>query len=295
MKRNGAKRNGHGLQRGKAMALAGAVLAGVSSAARGQIASLDNGHRILVNNGLQIWGVDTDTSYGFDYNTMAAANMNAVMWGFPAAGGTDMTKLSTGNKWAKWTDYNGSPSTALTASEQTHASDLIALSVGDEQDLNTVNSGPYTATVNWFQNRNANNYQYFPDTLCFVNHFYFIDSAFSQFVASANPDAISFDSYPFSNPDGHYITSYNWLSLAQQVRREALGSYVGATNNAPRPYGLYVQTYHDTYAIDPGEAEIRWQQFAAWTMGYTFVDAFIYSGGNTNFYTQPPLYYQYRE
>src|SRR5262249_7300160 len=104
-----------------------------------------------------------------------------------------------------------------------------------------------------------------------------------NFLATANPDAISWDSYPFANPAGHYISPTNWLSLGQRFRKHGLGSYVGATNAAPRPYGLYTQTYHDDFAVAPGEAQIGWQAFAAWTMGYTFTDAFIYAGGNNNF------------
>src|SRR5436190_11639012 len=60
---------------------------------------------------------------------------------------------------------------------------------------------------------------------------------------------------------------------------------------------MYVHTYHDQFAVDPGEVEIRWQQFAAWTMGYKFVDAFIYTGGNNNFGGQPngPVYQAFQE
>ena len=90
--------------------MAGAVLAGVSSL-RAQIATLDKGHSLLVADGLQIWGADTDTSYSFNYNTMAGANLNGVMWGFPAAGLTNVAALSTGQKWGKWTDPAGNPAT----------------------------------------------------------------------------------------------------------------------------------------------------------------------------------------
>jgi len=271
------------------IALAAAVGVGATQV-RAQLASLDRGHQILVNDGIQIWGADSNTADNFSYTGATGANLNAVMWGFPAHGG-DI--LSTGFKWGKWTDPYGSPSTALNSTEQAHAADLVGLSVGDEQDINTVGSADYNATVAWFQARNAGNY--FPNTLCFVNHFFYNDNALIPFIQAANPDAISFDSYPFSNPAGHYITIPNWLAKSQQVRREALGSYIGATGNSARPYGLYTQTYHDSFAIDPGEVEIRWQQFAAATMGYTITDAFLYAGGNTVFNQQGTLYNNYKE
>ena len=58
-----------------------------------------------------------------------------------------------------------------------------------------------------------------------------------------------------------------------------------------------MQTYNDGQHVDPGEVEIRWQQFAAWTMGYKFVDAFIFSGGNNNFGNNPsgPVYMNFQE
>ena len=272
-------------------ALATAGLAGASQA-RAQIASLDKGHRILVNNGLQIWGVDTDLNYSFDYPTLANANLTAVTWG----GASDFSTMVPGNKFGQWVDYTAdpNPATLLTPDEQAHMADLIGISVGDEQDIVDQGSADYNNTVNWFQTAQANNY--YPNTLLYVNTFQINNDGYPAFIAAANPDAISFDSYPFSNPDGHYITTYNWLSLAQEFRRHALGSYIGATGNAARPYGTYLQTFHDTYAIDPGDAEMRWQQFTAWTMGYTFADAVIYDGGNTNFASQgTPLYSQFKE
>ena len=96
---------------------------------------------------------------------------------------------------------------------------------------------------------------------------------------------------------GRTLRRQNWLALGNIFRRYALGSYIGATGSTPRPYGMYVQTFHDGVAVDPGEAQIRWQQFVGWTMGYKFVDAFIYRGGNNNFGGQPngPVYQAFQE
>ena len=182
---------------------------------------------------------------------------------------------------------------ALTSAETAHKSDLLALQVGDEQDLSNNTSGAsFTQTVSWFQNAQSGNY--YPNQLLYVNQNGISDSGFISFISQANPDAISFDSYPFSNPAGYYITSYNWLGSAA-IPLAGAGSYIGAMGNAPRPFGMFLQTYHDTYAVDPGDVEMRWQQFTALTLGYTFLDAYIYDGGNTNFYTQGTLYNQFKE
>ena len=121
-----------------------------------QIATLDKGHSLLVADGLQIWGADTDTSYSFNYNTMAGANLNGVMWGFPAAGLTNVGVLSTGQKWGSGPIRPAIPPPAMTSAETADISDLLALQVGDEQDLSNNTSGAsFTQTVSWFQTRKA--------------------------------------------------------------------------------------------------------------------------------------------
>ena len=68
----------------RSAALAGAVLAVSSSAVRAQIVSLDKGHQLLLNTGLQIWGCDTGAS-PFNYSGLTGANFNGVMWSFGQA------------------------------------------------------------------------------------------------------------------------------------------------------------------------------------------------------------------
>jgi autotransporter-associated beta strand protein len=264
--------------------------------ARAQIAALDKGHQLLVNQGLQIWGFDSDTQYPLDYNELSAGNMTAVMFGFS----TDTGGLSAGQKWGKWVDANPnsstytSPANSLNPTESAHASDLIALQIGDEQQSDLENPNGYTKA--WFDAAHASNL--YTNQLMYTNSFYIINgTAYANFIQNANPDAISWDGYPFNPGTDSYISPHNWLSLGNTFRRFGMGSYIGATNAAPRPYGMYLQTFHDSKAIDPGEAEIRWNQFVGWTLGYTFEDAFIYRGGNNNFGGQPngPVYQAFKE
>lgn len=244
--------------------------------AQAQIATLDKGHQLLVNSGLQIWGCDTGAS-SFNYSNLTGANMNAVMW---SHGQSKPQVLAAGQKWGKWVDYLGNPATALNGTEQAHYADLVAIQVGDEQqsDMEALNS----QTTVWFQNARAGNH--FNDKLLYVNSFFInSDAAYATFIANADPDAISFDAYPFGTGG---IQPINWLGKAQQFRRHALSSYINAGNNAPRPYGLYLQTYSSTseQRRDPGDLEMRWQMFTAWTLGYTFVDAFTVGGASSLFY-----------
>src|SRR5215211_4446237 len=146
----------------RSAALAGAVLAAVSSsAARAQVATLSKGHQLLVNYGLQIWGCDTGAA-PFVYSGLTGANMNGVMW---SHGQSKAGSLTAGQKWGKWVDYHGTPSGALDATENAHYSDLLAIQVGDEQqsDLESANG----LTQQWFDA--AHNSNLFTDKLLYVN------------------------------------------------------------------------------------------------------------------------------
>jgi autotransporter-associated beta strand protein len=267
----------------------------ITPIAHAQIATLDKGHQLLVNSGLQIWGLNTDSSqYPFNYNNLTSANMNAVVW---SLGQSNPGVLSAGQKWGKWVDYLGNPASALDSTENAHYADLVAIQVGDEQQSDIENSNG--ATKAWFNA--AHNGNYFTDKLLYVNSTFVNDvGAFFNFIAGANPDAISWDAYPFGTTG---VYPYNWLGKAQIYRRAALGSYIGASSTTPRPYGLYLQTYHGgDGARDPGDLEMRWQQFTAWTLGYTFVDAFTAGGGNTSLFNSgngnnptQPRYDQFKE
>jgi autotransporter-associated beta strand protein len=269
----------------------------------GQVATLGKGHQLLLNKGLQIWGLDQG-AVGFNYNNLANANFNGVMWSFGIdEDNAKLASMSPGQKWGKWLDANGTPANALDAFETSRIADLVALQVGDEQQLDLEN--PNGVTKAWFQAAHAGNH--FPNQLKYVNSFFInSDAAYATFIAEANPDAISFDSYPFDDPYGSVILPNNWLALAGRFRRHALSSYLGIGGNAPRPYGMYLQTYAGNEGPGratrhPGEVEMRWQQFTAWTMGFTFVDAFtvggsssLFSGSNMSSPTEP-RYSQFAE
>jgi autotransporter-associated beta strand protein len=108
------------------------------------------------------------------------------------------------------------------------------------------------------------------------------------------------------------IVPSNWLSLAGRFRRHALSSYLTYNgnpigSNAPRPYGMYIQTYAaqesaTAFTRHPGDVEMRWQQFTAWTMGFSWVDAFHVGSSSGSLFlngdmTTPwqPRYDQFKE
>src|SRR5437016_5815258 len=76
-----------------------AIAAAFAPIASGQIASLDKGHQLLINDGLQIWGLNTDNRYQFNYANLADANMDAVIW---STNQSSTGLLSAGENWGKW-------------------------------------------------------------------------------------------------------------------------------------------------------------------------------------------------
>lgn len=243
-----------------------------------QVASLSKGQQILVSRGMQINGIIALTSDPFHLSTLQSTNFTAPFWAWTS----DVSKLgaaSAGAPWAKWFDYN--TENDLTAAESPYRSNLVQLYVGDEQNLNDATI--FNNTVNWF---NANRPK-FPTTMLLTNQWgtEVAESTMINFVAQANPDAVNFDNYPYVVGSGSYVAEeYGDLS---KYRRLGLGSYIGASGNAPRPYGVVIQTYQTTgdNRRAPSDSEMRRDLFAAWTAGYTFASTFTYNSGATTLFT----------
>jgi hypothetical protein len=280
----------------------------------GQIANLDKGHQILIDRGLPIGGVIALTSDPFHLNTMQTGGFTMPLW----AWNSDVTTLGAapGAPWSRWVDYANEND--LTPAEQPYKSELVQLQVGDEQDL-VNNSSIRAATTAWFNNNRAK----FPNAILYINQGAGEGTAaeatsLANWIAEAQPDMISFDWYPFTyNPtlDPNFPNrkwNWYWYSVGQRYRRQALGTYIGATfstaGNAPRPYATYLQTYKTAPSPDedrrtPSDSELRLQTFAALTMGYTDLSCFTYNSGSSVLFDPPsagdsspgPSYYQFKE
>ena len=285
-----------------------------TATARAQIGALDKGHQILIDRGLQIGGLIALPENPFHLGTLQGGNFTLPLW----AWNTDVSKLGAapGVPWGRWIDYTSQNS--LAPAELPYQANLVHLQVGDEQDI-VNDAGVRAATTAWFNNNRAN----FPGTLLSINRPAGDGSAAeatstANWIADAQPDMITFDWYPFNyNPtlDPNFPNrrwSWYWYSVAQRYRRQALGTYTGATfsttGNAPRPYGTYLQTYFTAPAPDedkrpPSDSEMRLQTFAALTMGYTDLNCFTYNSGSSTLFNPPstgddspgPGYYQFKE
>src|SRR5688572_28567004 len=92
------------------------ALAATVSPARAQVATLGKGHQIILDNGLQIWGLDTGAQ-AYNHANVMNANFNGVMWSWEVdpAPHPKLAATPVGAKWGKWTDHHGDPALALDA------------------------------------------------------------------------------------------------------------------------------------------------------------------------------------
>src|SRR5438552_5673658 len=279
-----------------------------------QVTSLDKGHQILIDRGVQISGLIALTENPFHLSTMQAGGFTMPLWTW--SGDVSQLGAAPGAPWGRWIDYTSQSD--LTSSEQPYKSSLVQLQVGDEQDI-VNDSSVRAATTAWLNNNRGK----FPNAILSINRTAGDGSAAeatstANWIAEAQPDMITFDWYPFTyNPtfDPNFPNrkwNWYWYSVAQRYRRQALGAYIGATfgtaGNAPRPYGTYLQTYKTAPAPDedrrtPSDSEMRLQTFAALTMGYTDLACCTYNSGSSTLFDPPsagdsspgPGYYQFKE
>ena len=187
-----------------------------AASARGSVPTAGKGQNLMVNWGLQFNGLIAVTSDPFNLNTLKGANFNSPFWAWT----TDVSKLgpAPGSTWDKWFDYT--TQNDLTAAEMPYLSNLRFLQVGDEQGLAT-GSATYTGTVNWINTNRSK----FPGAMILTNQYggEVNDGDLINFTAAANPDALSFDTYPYRVGDtasgGASGNVHNWYGDTQRYRR----------------------------------------------------------------------------
>ena len=180
---------------------------------------------------------------------------------------------------------------------------LVALSLGDEKDLNDPKvREPY---IQWFKNVQPK----YPHVILYANNFggQVNDAALADFTARAKPDMLCFDTYPWRSnypsrkpepPAGGSPT--NWYGDLRRYREHARQANV--------PLGTYRQSFHavqdydSTVYRDPSPSEFRLNTFAALAFNVKFLIDFTYNTGASSFFTTPggdskptPLYAELRQ
>ena len=258
------------------------LLGGMLLSAPDALGALGKGHAILIERGLQVQGMVTKDD-GFHLDTYQNANYTAINWLWesnPAAHGP-----APGFPWARWVhDENQMPA----AAEAPYLSQLIALQLGDEWNLN--DPVLRDRAVNWF---NAIRDQW-PDTILYMNNYggQVNDAALGDFVTRAQPDMLCFDTYPFKSdyvsgvPNAPtYGSPTPWYGNLRQYRVYAL--------NAGIPLAIYRQTFHavqdydQTVYRDPSPSEMNLNTFGGLAFGATTFIDFTYNTGASSLFVPP--------
>ncbi len=266
-----------------AIVLCTAMLSGNAFAKEQLPPTLSKGYRILIENGLQIQGM-AGADEPFHLETYLALNYTAINWFAntnPKLMGPPPSVL-----WARWMQPAEVPPPASemppSEIERPYASKWIALSLGDEPDLN--NPAVRDKYVQWF-NEAAKTH---PDQILYINNYggQVKDAELADFISRAKPDMISWDVYPFRyagpdkpervQPEG--ACPFNWYADLRRYRAHALGAKI--------PFGLYRQTYHSTSegVRDPSDSELRQLTFAALAFNAKYITDFRYNNGASSLF-----------
>jgi hypothetical protein len=166
--------------------LTAAICISTNQFAHGQ---LSKGHRILIEHGLQVQGIVTqdDVFYLTTYQNANYTSIHCLWTSNPTAHGP-----VPGFPWARWV---GDESQMRGPAEQPYLSQLVAIQLGDEWNLN--DPALRDRAVNWFNSiRNQ-----WPDTILYMNNYggQVNDASLGDFITRAQPDMLAFDTYPWKS------------------------------------------------------------------------------------------------
>ncbi len=234
-----------------------------STSARGAI---DRGHRILVEKGLQVqalvaWppsGLHTPRWQESRFTTpLLAGGMNA---GDPPA---------LGGQWGRFNISASDP--PVRPNETSYVPNLVNLQFQDEQSLNSTNIAEAAAYLSQWRTS-------YPNAIGYTNQWGTQESVSTlrSYMQIAQPDMLSFDTYPFNGSLAGGSPRVFYQDL-QKYRKLSLEGNDG-TGNRPIPYGTYLQTFVVNGHTVSG-SEIMLNQFSAWAFGAKVAQAFYYIDG----------------
>jgi hypothetical protein len=237
--------------------------------------TLSKGHQILINQGLQLQGMVTNTD-PFHLSTFQAANYTSINWLWDSNTPAQGTAPGSIN-WSRWVrDHYSSdqiPEMPPLGNEAGYMGKLIALQLGDEANLN--DDATRTYYVNWFNSVRAA----YPNTILYTNNYggQVTDTALGDFITRAKPDMICFDTYPFqpnTGPAGGSPT--NWYGDLRRYRVYAADAGI--------PLATYRETFHASDGRDLSGSEQRLNTFAALAFNVKCLTDFTYNSGASSLF-----------
>jgi hypothetical protein len=282
---------------GRALAAAVVLGAVVPSTAISQ-PTLDKGHRILLERGLEIQAASAAGFHG-GYFPLRDFRLS----GF--------TSINVGHDRPYNLDWYGTPgeytagvvqildSVSLEPARRA-APHVVSLQYLDEQDLNYITVRDRTRL--WFDARRADHA--FDNTLLFTNQFGFqvLENNLRDYMADSKPDMLMMDEYLIGSTDPALYANGSPTGVYRAMvkyRKLALAGNDG-TGRTPIPYGKYLQAFY--LGSDPGsgygsvrvgyrvsQSDVRLDQFSAWAMGFTFASAFAFDSMKPGYDPLEPL------
>ncbi|MFN7138025.1 MAG: immunoglobulin domain-containing protein [Limisphaerales bacterium] len=283
--------------------LISAVLFGLPGTAQAQISK---GHQILIDRGLQLQGLSIDNNW-VTLSTYTNANYTSFFWINEYWQDTNGNVFATQSSrpewmgpapgtipWGRWVKHEALMAPHITphgGDEAPYMSQLIALQLGDEWNLN--DDATRNRLVNWFIAERDN----YPNTLLFHNSWgsQIADANLADFYTRAQPDMLSFDTYPWQsvwdptqpNHTGPPISGppTGWYGDLRRYREHGRAAGI--------PVGIYRQTFHavqdydETVFRDPSLSELRLNTFAGLAFNVKYFMDFTYNTGANSMFERP--------
>jgi hypothetical protein len=264
-------------------------------------AQISKGHQILIDRGLQIQGLSVDDNF-LTLSTYSNANYTSIQWlneintnGVAThSSRPDWMGTPPGFPWSRWAKAENQMAPHVTpygGDETPHMSQLVALQLGDEWNLDDTTIR--NRLVDWFIAVRTN----YPNTILYHNSWgtQVADGNLYDFYSRALPDMLCFDTYPWKSvhdtnapyhigpPIGGPPTA--WYGDLRRYREHARGAGI--------PLGIYrqtfnsVQDYDQTVYRNPSRPELRLNTFAALAFNVKFISDFVYNLGANSFFEKP--------
>ena len=226
-------------------------------------ASLDQGHRVLLETGLQIHGMAYAAYTGnFDTDRWAESHFTGINTCYATSTFPDRSNM----QWGRILFYTDSD---IQPYEYVYESTLTRLQISDEQDITDPTELANIAAIT------AGLHTLHPDIIVHTNQGgnQFTTAAVRSYMQQAQPDMLMFDTYPFMG----YVPGGSPTQLYEDLEKYRMLGLEGndGTGTRPIPTGLYTQTYIRAGHTVTG-SEINLNRFSAMAFGYKLLDSYVY-------------------
>lgn len=256
--------------------LTGVWLSALISVVRAQ--GLSRGHKILLDNGLQLQALAFPELTGyFDTDRWAESNFTTVKLAggeYPAA----LMPPAPGIPWSHSNNQRPYIYPYLPSSAYPYQSSVISMQLSDEQLVGPASNPDVQIELDRLKTAVEVIHNLNPKTIVFTNNQPQTTAELQHYMQFVQPDMIHTGGFPFrginSPPGGSPTDLYeSW----EQYRKLGVAGNDG-TGTQPIPIGAYLQSFV-WFGYTVSESEIQLNRFAAGAFGMKFTIDYIYETG----------------